>query len=220
MSRSTPNSDARNTRKHNPLDQDYISTGILRNKPSRLKAKNNDVKDDENFVDSKASKKILRIGQELADEDEEISKITESATTFDYNPRDIGNADEDKPEFEEDGAWGDEEEETEEVELSPEDAEVFRKFNPEEQDTSLDEALARQGWGSAGDSTGEQGTNLGDIILEAIARQQAAGISGNDGVQGYNSAMPEDDFEIPEKVVEVYTKCVMSVILFDSRALC
>lgn len=201
MPRSSAASDAR---KHNPLDQDYISTGILRNKPSKKKSKNDDGDDDENFVDSKASKKILRIGQELANEDEQVNEKPQPNAAFDFNSRIGGDADDEEAEFGEEEAWGDEEEEVEEIEMNPEDAEVFRKFNPEEVDTSLDEALARQGWGSSGGNAGGQGTDLAAIILEEIARKEAAG--GPDNDMEFNSAMPEDDFEIPERVVEVYTK--------------
>lgn len=61
-------------RRHNPLAEDITSAGHLRTQSSKKgkgKADEND-EDGENgqrFVDAKMSRKILQIGQELADED-------------------------------------------------------------------------------------------------------------------------------------------------------
>lgn len=64
--------------------------------------------------------------------------------------------------------------------------------------------LLKHGWdrqpapGAAGD---EQPTNLADLILQKIAQHESRQERGD-------VAPPVDDYEIPPKVVEVYTKYV------------
>src|SRR4051812_19673447 len=60
-------SSGRKHNRHNPLEADILATGNLKLKPSKSKGKDDD--DKASFVDSKASKQILRLGRELADED-------------------------------------------------------------------------------------------------------------------------------------------------------
>ena len=66
---TTPVSAARQARRHNPLEADVTASGPLKSKPEKRKSRHQDEGDQ--FVDSKASRKILRMGQQLADEDEE-----------------------------------------------------------------------------------------------------------------------------------------------------
>lgn len=60
-------------RRHNPLAEDITSAGHLRTQSSK-KGKgrgdeNEDGEDGQRYIDAKMSRKILQIGQELADED-------------------------------------------------------------------------------------------------------------------------------------------------------
>jgi essential nuclear protein 1 len=196
---ATSVAEARQLRRHNPLEDDLLATGPLRSKPSKRKSgKQED--SEENYVDSRASRNILRIGQELADEEEEIQRIPKPNTAFDFNSR---FEDEDQEAgYEDEEAWGDEDEVVEEAELAPEDLETFSKFFPVQEDP-----LLRQGWGGAAEeSDQEQGTNLADLILAKIAAHEAAQEGQNISGQPRGGAAIVDDYELPPKVIEVYTK--------------
>lgn len=200
---TTPIAASRQVRRHNPLEDDLVATGPLSTKRSKRKSRHED-EDVENFVDSKASRKILRIGQELAEEDLERQAVPKHNTAFDFESRfDEENASE--AGYEDEEAWGDEDEVVEEVELAPDDLETFRKFFPVEEDP-----LLRQGWGGSADEEPDegQGTNLADLILEKIAAHESAQAANGDGGRAINAVVPEDDYELPPKVVEVYTKYV------------
>lgn len=193
---TTPNATGRRDRRHNPLEADLTASGgILKSRPEKRKSTFQDEGDQ--FVDSKASRKILRMGQELADEDAETNLSTTNAA-FDFESRFPEEDDGDQPQevYEE---WGDEEEEVEEVEVA--DLETFNKFFP-----SDDDPLLKQGWGGGAEEEEEgPGTNLADLILEKIAAHEAAQAGNGQRMQGEPGPIDED-FEIPEKVVEVYTK--------------
>lgn len=192
---TTPVSAARQGRRHNPLEQDVTASGPLKTKPGKRKSRHQDEGDQ--FVDSKASRKILRIGQELADEDAEENQLRKPNNAFDFDSR---FEDEDDDEPQDDGeAWGDEEE-VEEIELAPDDLETFSKFFPTEEDD-----LLKTGWGGEADEDEGPGTNLADLILQKIAAHEAAQAANGGAPQ--NAPGPiDEDFEIPAKVVEVYTK--------------
>jgi len=183
--------------RHNPLEADITATGPLKTKSGKRKSKRED--QEENYVDSKASRKILRIGQELADEDEESNKVSKPNTAFDFSSR-VESEEEEEP-YDDTEAWGDEEEEVEEIELAPGDQEIFNRWMPTQEDP-----LLRTGWG--GETEEEEGptTDLAALILEKIAAHEAAqgGNSGGAQVPG----PVDEDYEIPPKVVEVYTKYV------------
>lgn len=197
---TTPTAAARQERRHNPLEDDLTATGILKSKSGKRKSRHGD--EEEKFVDSKASRKILRIAQELADDDEGQQNIQQGekiSSAFDLSSRFETSEGEDQ--YGDDGeVWGDEDEVVEEIELDPNDQETFNKFFPPE-----DDPLLRTGWGGReSDDQGEgQTTDLAALILEKIdafeaAQARAAGIEAPGPV--------DDDFEMPPKVVEVYTQ--------------
>lgn len=127
MPKATPSRAAAAARRHNPLADDIQSAGHLRTEPSKKgKRKSHDHGDEERggerYVDAKLSRKILQIGQELADEDEAeraTARAASNATVnaaFDFNSR----FDDEEPFSDDDGKfgedeWADEEEEIEEV---------------------------------------------------------------------------------------------------------
>ncbi|QUC19391.1 uncharacterized protein UV8b_03632 [Ustilaginoidea virens] len=198
---TTPKAD-RPARRHNPLENDILATGLLRTKPSKKKSKNND-QADENFVDSKSSKKILRIGRELAEEasaDRASSNPEPTIDSFGYSSRfeDEFGPDEGKSYDDDDGTWGDDDEVVEEVEVDPEDLEMYNKFMPDEEDD-----LLKHGWDlkPSGD-TAEVGEsrNLADLIMAKISAHEAAEARKDAGLPAVQ------DVELPPKVVEVYTK--------------
>ena len=199
--------EARQLRRHNPLEDDLLATGPLRSKPRKRKSGKQD-ESEENFVDSRASRNILRIGQELADEEEETQRIPKPNTAFDFNSR-LEDEDQDAG-YEDEEAWGDEDENVEEVELAPEDLETFSKFFPVQEDP-----LLRQGWGGAAEeSDQEQGTNLADLILAKIAAHEAAQEGQNTAGQPRGGEAIDEDYELPPKVVEVYTKYAPERVLY------
>jgi essential nuclear protein 1 len=190
----------RQERRHNPLEDDLTATGILKSKSGKRKSRHED--EEEKFVDPKASRKILRIAQELADDEESQQNVQQGEkinAAFDLTSR--FESSEGDEQYEDDGeVWGDEDEVVEEIELDPNDQETFNKFFPAD-----DDPLLRTGWGGqeADGQGGGQTTNLAALILEKIdafesAQARAAG--------GEAPGPVDDDFEIPEKVVEVYTQ--------------
>ena len=106
---------SKSARRHNPLADDLVATGNLRVKSNKRKARAEENED--RFVDSRSSRKILKIGQDLIDEDQkESAPIAPPSAAFTFESRfnpdteaGGGNAPEDED------AWGDEEEEVEEV---------------------------------------------------------------------------------------------------------
>jgi essential nuclear protein 1 len=201
--------DARQPRRHNALEDDLLATGPLRTKPGKRKAGREEGEEDK-YIDSKASRKILRIGQELADEDQESRIVAKSNTAFDFESR-FEDEEDREAEFEDEEAWGDEDEIVEEVELTPEDLETFSKFFPTQEDP-----LLRQGWGGPMEEPDEgPGTNLADLILEKIAAHEAAQAAQGVNGQTRSGIGPDEDYELPPRVVEVYTKYVFTMQPLD-----
>lgn len=203
---TTPVSGSRQGRRHNPLETDLTATP-LKIKGEKRKSRHQDEGDQ--FVDSKASRKILRMGQELADDDVEENSVQPANKAFDFESRFEDDDDEVPAQEEEYEEWGDEE--VEEIELAPGDLETFNKFFPTQEDP-----LLKQGWPGMAEAEEEEGpsTNLADLILEKIAMHEAsqgANGSGNSGAPG----PIDEDFEIPPKVVEVYTKYAPPTIISE-----
>ncbi|QSZ32298.1 hypothetical protein DSL72_001872 [Monilinia vaccinii-corymbosi] len=208
----TPKELARAGRRHNPLEDDLTASGPLKTKSGKRKSRNEH--EGENFVDSKSSRRILKIGQELADEVEAESKAAKPNAAFNFDSR--FEDEEDEPEFgEEDGEeWGDDDEVPELVELAPEDRDTFGKFFPAEDDPSQ---MLKESWGGADEADQEgQGTDLTALILERIAQFEAK----QSGQPGAGSAGPQDDgFFVHPKVLEVYTKIGLILSRYKSGKL-
>ncbi len=192
----------RQGRRHNPLEDDYLATGPLRTKAPKRKAKG-DGEDGEgdngaHYIDSKSSRQILKIGRELAEENDVAPPRPPIETdAFGFDSR-FGAEDDDVEDGFEDEVWGDEDEVVEEIEVEPEDLETFNKFLPIDEDP-----LLTNGWPGQAPATQEEqgpGTNLADLILAKIAAKE----SGQDHVEDMRAV--DDEYELPPKVVEVYTK--------------
>ena len=97
-------------RHQKPLEDDLATTGPLRTKSRKRKAHRGDDPGD-SFVDSKASRKILRIGQELAEEDQQASQPQISNTAFTFESRYVANDSENVSDHDDGEAWGDEDDE-------------------------------------------------------------------------------------------------------------
>ena len=97
-----------------PLEQDILQTGPLRNKSNKRKARPE--AEDGGYVDSRSSRKILRIGQELADEEEQARIAAAPNPAFSFESR-VGRdtaAEEAIEQYDDKDAWGDEDDVLEE----------------------------------------------------------------------------------------------------------
>ncbi|KAK4894489.1 snoRNA-binding rRNA-processing protein [Elasticomyces elasticus] len=207
------NSVARQDRRHNPLSEEYAPTSLKQKSSKKRKQSQTDPTTQEGgYVDSKASRRILDLGQDLTAEDdaERLSKRPAPLpnSVFDGGfaaPRDVVSDDEGGVGiggYDEEEAWGSEEE-VEEVEVDPGDLEAFNRFNP-----SFDPAtLLQPPQPDEADGDVEEGppTNLADLILSKIAAHEAqSGPTPTPFVRGGGDMA--DAVELPAKVVEVYTQ--------------
>lgn len=203
---------SRKTHRHNPLSEDIVAIGPLRERSKKRKSKSEE--EDDRYVDSRSSRKILKIGQALADEVDEGSRTKEPNPAFTFESR---FADEDEPaevgQLDDEEAWGDEEEGViEEFEIDPHDMSLFNKFMPTttSQDHILEPTIART------EDNDNQGRNLAEIILEKIAAHEAVQ-SGGPVIHGGGPA--EEAIELPAKVVEVYSKIGLILSRYKSGKL-
>ena len=106
-----PSSNSRSARRHAPLEQDLVATGPLRSRTKKRKARPDE--DGSGYVDSRSSRKILKIGQNLEDEvqQENVAIASNPAFTFESRSGGISDPEEDDVQHN-DEAWGDEEDDT------------------------------------------------------------------------------------------------------------
>ncbi|KAI0013114.1 Bystin-domain-containing protein [Xylariaceae sp. FL0662B] len=207
MPKATTPTSARQVRRHNPLEDDLLATGPLRAKAPKRKSKGEE--DQENYVDSKASKKILKIGRELAAENDVApSRPPTESNAFGFDSR-IDQSDEDNETFE-DEEWGDDDEVVEEIEIEPEDLDTFNKFLPTD-----DDPLLTHGWGGRAPQEEQTSgtTNLADLILARIAEHEAGPGDARE------MEAPDDDYELSPKIIEVYTKIGLILSRYKSGKL-
>lgn len=107
MNSSSRRSVSRKERRHNPLSEDIAATGPLRSKSAKRKAKQLGEEDDK-YVDSRSTRKILKIGQDLLENDKEESGVFPSNRAFSLESR---FSQDDRLDFQDtdDDDWGDEE---------------------------------------------------------------------------------------------------------------
>ncbi|CAK4031163.1 rRNA processing Bystin [Lecanosticta acicola] len=214
-------SNMRQERRHNPLSEEYSPTEPLKSKASKKRKSTHEEDGQESFVDSKASRRILDLGQDLAAEAEAENiraapNDAHNAFTFENRfPVDEDEAEE-PGEYDNEEAWGSDEEEVEEIEIDPNDLDMFNRFNP-----SFDPATLLQP--NSNDEQAEAqgpGTNLADLILEKIAAHEAQEQGQSDGLpQIQGGGDPEDAVELPAKVVEVYTQVGLLLSRYKSGKL-
>ena len=205
-------SKSRQSRHTASLAQEYSPTQPLKQKPPKRRKTTSEEGDEDSYVDSKASRKILQIGQDLVEEDEAEN---ESAQSIQPNPAfaldsRFAEDEQDQGQYEDDDdAWGDEEEVVEEVEIDPDDLDTFNKFNPSFDPSTLLRPKDEEDKGP--------GTNLTDLILEKIAAHEALQVQsdGENPPDIIGGGAPEDAVEIPAKVVEVYTQYVARNLLLN-----
>lgn len=204
MPKATTPVGERQGRRHNPLEADILGgSGILRSGKTAKKTKGE--KEEDHFVNSKQSARILQLGRELADEDDDQNKPAGESrkSAFDVDSRFAQDEDKDDTRFDDEEAWGEEEEiELDGAEIAPEDLAMFNKFL-----TADEDPLLKHGWDLKPADGEEQkgGTNLADLIMEKIQAFEAGGGSQED--MGGMEDLPEEDLH--PKVIEVYAKYVV-----------
>ncbi|KAL2135970.1 hypothetical protein VTI74DRAFT_6019 [Chaetomium olivicolor] len=207
-------------RRHNPLEDDLLATGVLKNREGRpSKRADRKQAEEQAYVDAKASRKILAMSRDLIDEEElqehASNKDTSAPSAFAFDPSRLeGGSDQDDEEFANEEAWGDEEEVVEEVEVDAADLETFNQFITP---TMNDDPLLTHGWdGKPGDGAEEQrgGTNLADLIMAKIAEKEAM-----QGGRMEDHHPIEEDYELPPKVIEVFTKIGLILARYKSGPL-
>jgi essential nuclear protein 1 len=203
----------REAQRHNPLTEEYAPSNPWKQKPAKRQKRNKDDAEEEHFVDSKASRKILEIGRDLAEEEERENQARRPPTAnpaFDFDARlgEDDSADEPTAQYEDDEAWGDEEEEVEEIEIDPDDLATFNKFIPTDENPIV--------WPGEEAQPSGPGTDLAALILEKIAAHEA---SNPTQPEVYGGGDPEDAVELPAKVVEVYSKIGLILSRYKSGKL-
>lgn len=97
---------SRSARRHKPLAEDLVATGNLRVKSNKRKAKAEE--DEDRFVDSRSSRKILKIGQELIDEDQRENRTAAPNLAFTFESRPEVDSESEDELLPDDEGWGDE----------------------------------------------------------------------------------------------------------------
>lgn len=127
MPKATSSRAAAAARRHNPLADDISAVGHLRTNSTTKKGKRQSHDDEEDgetgerYVDAKMSRKILQIGQELAEEDAAEQKLRfggaqpKSNSAFAFDTRFEEDAPSDDEKYENDNWVDEDEEEREEI---------------------------------------------------------------------------------------------------------
>ncbi|KAH9866047.1 hypothetical protein J1614_008611 [Plenodomus biglobosus] len=213
-----PKSPGARDQRHNPLAEEYAPSDPFRSKPAKRQKRTKDDKPEEqNYVDSKSSRKILDIGRELEEEDERESQSRrpqEPNAAFDFETRmgedDVPGEEVEQFDDDDDEAWGEDDEEVEEVEIDANDLAAWNKFIPTDDNPIVWPGQEAQPQGP--------GTDLAALILEKIAAHEAGGGQvQHPEIQG--GGAPEDAIELPAKVVEVYSKIGLIMSRYKSGKL-
>lgn len=196
-----PKSPGLRDQRHNPLAEEYAPSDPFKSKPAkRQKRTTDDAAEEQTFVDSKSSRKILDIGRELEEEDEretQARRPQDANPAFDFESR-VGADDvviEELEPFQDDDdeAWGEDDDEVEEVEIDASDLAAWNKFIPTDDNPIV--------WPGEEAQPSGPGTDLAALILEKIAAHEAGGGQVQlPEIQG--GGAPEDAIELPAKVVE------------------
>ncbi|KAH7068043.1 Bystin-domain-containing protein [Paraphoma chrysanthemicola] len=211
-----PKSPGAREQRHNPLAEEYAPSDPWKQKPAKRQKRNKDDKEEDKFVDSKSSRKILDIGRELEEEDERENRVQRpdgANPAFDFETRmgeDDAEIDETAHNEDDDEAWGEDDEEVEEVEIDASDLAAWNKFIPTDENPIV--------WPGEEAQPSGPGTDLAALILEKIAAHEASdGAVKQPEIMG--GGAPEDAIELPAKVVEVYSKIGLIMSRYKSGKL-
>ncbi|KAI0447896.1 Bystin-domain-containing protein [Xylaria telfairii] len=156
------------------LEEEYlVGSGILKNRPSKSKSKSQRDEEEErenNFVDARASRKILDIGRQLAEEDAPAHRAEPTAATTAFG---FGSRYEDEAQgesYDDDEIWADDDDEIiENIDVDPDDLQTFQQFLP----SSFDDPLLTEGpWPTKTQEPADEelgtSTNLADLWEDII----------------------------------------------------
>lgn len=195
-----PKSPGVRDQRHNPLAEEYAPSDPFKSKPAKRQKRTKDDKaDEQNYVDSKSSRKILEIGRELEEEDERENQARRpqgANPAFDFETRmgEDDDLDHDALQHDDDEeAWGEDDEEVEEVEIDANDLAAWNKFIPTDENPIV--------WPGEEAQPSGPGTDLAALILEKIAAHEAGGGEVQQP-EIHGGGAPEDAIELPAKVVE------------------
>ncbi|KAI1277453.1 Bystin-domain-containing protein [Xylaria sp. FL0933] len=169
---TTPNSGRRRA-----LEEEYlVGSGLLKNRPSKSKSKSQEDEDEERengFIDARASRKILDIGRQLAEEDAPARRpapeTAAAAAAFGFDSR--YESEEHEGAYEEEEVWADDDDDIiENADVDPNDLQTFQQFLPSSLD---DDPLLTEGpWATTTQEPSEEerggGTNLADLWEDII----------------------------------------------------
>jgi essential nuclear protein 1 len=218
-------------RRQNPLENDIIEgSGRLRTKSITGKRKSRSDEDGVNekgdgYIDARASRKILAIAQDLADED--VAEQRAKAQAVDASPGAFGfdsrfaDGEEDQEGAEErtydkEDEWF-AEEDVEDEDVDPKDLAVYKRFLNEGEEfagfapslaglTTGDRAVDDEATQRPPDEEEGEATNLADLILQRIAEKEALEASQDPTAGDEPFEPPEGAVEIPTRVFETFTK--------------
>ena len=178
-------------------------------------------------IGTKASRKILRIGQELADEDEEERQaryVTTANPAFAFESRFEGDVqseeEEDVGQWEDEEPFGSEDDQIISEEVDVKDMDAFNRFVPPSLDQSIITGLGGHKQEPATAESNEKGgTNLADLILKKIAEFEANGGKPVADMDGPAFMDDEEEMELPPMAVEVYTQVGLILSRYKSGKL-
>lgn len=205
MGRATANKNRK--QRHDPLMKDLdTAEGTLKKVKQKQQMDNDDGNQDEEYIDSKTSRKILQLAKEQQDEiavedaeAAELDNLNEGRyKSINYEDEaededDEINFEQNISDFESEGEYAPEEEEI--VEIDEEDAAMFEQYFKKSEDFNS--------------MTGSY--NLADKIMASIREKEtqlndehmAAQMDQDDEASEYRR--PTDGVELPEKVIRAYT---------------
>lgn len=236
MPRMPSKTDTKQDRRQVPLSEEYLpSYPEKRKAPKRKKSQIEE--EDEGYIDSKSSRKILKIGQDLVDEEAKERQLLNpdlndnNKKAFEFESRfagDVISDEDDGAAFDDDGEeWQDDDEEVleiDETDIDPKDLEMFNKFNPSFDPSTLllppKSTIRQEGEDREREEEEEEpGTDLSALILQRIeeheAKQRTLGLDGS----ANNQSHAPDAIELPAKVVEVYTQIGLILLRYKSGKL-
>ena len=208
--------------RHNPLAEDYSPTAPQKphKSPKRRKLSQADDNTAKTYIDNKASSKILRIGQDLIEEDQAQQDAVKPNPAFDVKSRSRVDADTEAEAADANGLgaeiyedqdeeWGSASE-VEEVELDPADRAIFDKFHPSAADADPSHISLNALSGDANppneDDEGPP-TDLAALILSKIAEHEAIAPTQADMTDAPLRAQSLSEPEpISPSAVQVYTQ--------------
>lgn len=196
--------------RHVPLAEEYAPSGPTKQKAAKRRKVTQE--DADPTIDAKASRRILKIGQDLVEEVEQEEAAARPNPAFAFESRDIDVEDQEQETYggeNEEEAWGSDEDELPEDDIDPNDNAIFDRFHTSNADPSLDpnnlsfDPPSRSH--AADQDTDTGGTDLSALILAKIAEHES-GQNPNSTSTFQDDGIPFDSTpDLHPKAIQVYT---------------